>query len=881
MIPKAKAKAGKAKAEPKAGKAKAEPKASKAKAKADAENMAIDEGEEPAPKKRGRPKKNATVMLDNSAAPKVSPRKAVRSAAPKVKSPSPAPAKRAEPENFPEDVEMLVDDELVEEEIQQMEVDEETPPSPSPMKKAAPTLLQLSPIRPFSPMGASASSHQARSPAKAAVKASPIKASPIMAASPIKVPSPVKAASPVKEAVAAKNVRMSWLQQVQQVRAYKDASSEPALGRSVSAKRKSDAVAPEPTELKRKVARIDDKAVDAATGRPASPVHSSIFGARAAGSATSLPSATTSTTPAPLMRPAPATTDTRNTSRELQAVRERTAAAAAAKRQAAAAAAAAEKAAAAAAANKAPAAGGFLWGALGRLGFGAAAETAVEPVPTAEDVEDEEEAKREATAKLEALMNNMNKGSQAALARSKKAASESSEEMGDVAIVVDDDEDEDGDASFVLPELPTPDIGDDCDDPPFEDGPTSALGAAGLDFDFSTTPPHTPPLNIKRSKIPVPPSILVSPPPPETNPFKKSTHGSSSLRNKPMAYEDEDMADDEEPLMMKSAPKARTGLASSSKTLTQGNRMANKALGIKPAITPVASVARAQTAAKKEEAAKERRAQVERRKAEARAREAEAERLAAEEERKRKEEERKRKEEEREERRKRLAEAERRRKEKEERERKEREAAERAERAAAKAAEEERKRKAAAAAAMRPPSATIKRPPTAQAGPSRLSALAGSTKAPATFRPNDESTIKLVPKMGAGSAQRPSNTPSAAALHAQRAKLVASLDAKVERSEDIVLPDIASEYSNSDDEEKETDFKRPAWADSPQLRSLLEKQATIDPDQIFGEIKPLNMDELFKERQGKFRNRTSSANWSKDGLTAAEKRAHAAQMNYA
>lgn len=41
------------------------------------------------------------------------------------------------------------------------------------------------------------------------------------------------------------------------------------------------------------------------------------------------------------------------------------------------------------------------------------------------------------------------------------------------------------------------------------------------------------------------------------------------------------------------------------------------------------------------------------------------------------------------------------------------------------------------------------------------------------------------------------------------------------------------------------------------------------------------MEELFKVRHGKFRNRTSSANWSKgDGLTKLETVEYAKRMNF-
>lgn len=128
-----------------------------------------------------------------------------------------------------------------------------------------------------------------------------------------------------------------------------------------------------------------------------------------------------------------------------------------------------------------------------------------------------------------------------------------------------------------------------------------------------------------------------------------------------------------------------------------------------------------------------------------------------------------------------------------------------------------------------------------------------------------------------------SHQTSSALLQQQRVTLQAQLDKKAAEqvSEDIVLPDIASEYSDSDDSDKETDFKRPAWAESPELKHALEMQANVNPDEFFGSIRPLNMDELFKQRQGKFRARTSSANWSgADRLTEQEEREYARRMGF-
>ncbi|KAJ7125589.1 hypothetical protein C8R43DRAFT_710410 [Mycena crocata] len=100
-------------------------------------------------------------------------------------------------------------------------------------------------------------------------------------------------------------------------------------------------------------------------------------------------------------------------------------------------------------------------------------------------------------------------------------------------------------------------------------------------------------------------------------------------------------------------------------------------------------------------------------------------------------------------------------------------------------------------------------------------------------------------------------------------------------SENIELPDINSEYSDSDDEDRPRTFDPPSWAQSPDLRQALEIQSTINPDDIFGAIRPLKMDELFRNRTGRFRARTSSANWTgTDRLTAEEEREYARRMGF-
>lgn len=100
-------------------------------------------------------------------------------------------------------------------------------------------------------------------------------------------------------------------------------------------------------------------------------------------------------------------------------------------------------------------------------------------------------------------------------------------------------------------------------------------------------------------------------------------------------------------------------------------------------------------------------------------------------------------------------------------------------------------------------------------------------------------------------------------------------------SESIELPDINSEYSDSDDEDRPRTFDPPEWAQSPELRTALAGQSRLNPDDIFGPIGPLRMEEIFRTRQSRFRARTSSANWAgPDQLTEQEERDYARRMGF-
>lgn len=92
-----------------------------------------------------------------------------------------------------------------------------------------------------------------------------------------------------------------------------------------------------------------------------------------------------------------------------------------------------------------------------------------------------------------------------------------------------------------------------------------------------------------------------------------------------------------------------------------------------------------------------------------------------------------------------------------------------------------------------------------------------------------------------------------------------------QNGEEINLPEI---LTDSEDEDSENEFEQPSWVNTPNLRELLSQQQLVDPEQIFGPVAPLNMEQVFpnKERHKRFRDRTSSAYWANDQVTEEEKR---------
>ncbi|CAG8560002.1 10532_t:CDS:2 [Acaulospora morrowiae] len=95
----------------------------------------------------------------------------------------------------------------------------------------------------------------------------------------------------------------------------------------------------------------------------------------------------------------------------------------------------------------------------------------------------------------------------------------------------------------------------------------------------------------------------------------------------------------------------------------------------------------------------------------------------------------------------------------------------------------------------------------------------------------------------------------------------------------VDLTETSGESSSS--EEEVNNPKRPEWCQPSNLKAALIRQASIDPEIIFGKVQPLNMEKIFKGRERKFRQRSSSANWlGGDALTVQEEIEYKSRMGF-
>jgi hypothetical protein len=143
----------------------------------------------------------------------------------------------------------------------------------------------------------------------------------------------------------------------------------------------------------------------------------------------------------------------------------------------------------------------------------------------------------------------------------------------------------------------------------------------------------------------------------------------------------------------------------------------------------------------------------------------------------------------------------------------------------------------------------------------------------------DESTLQRPPKRPSTQAKMNPITPAHPNSQFAKGKIPFAEPAQSSKTpqpqyqngEDIKLPDI---MTDSEDEDSDNEFEQPSWVNTPNLRELLTQQQLLDPEQVFGPIAPLNMEQVFpnKERHKRFRARTSSAYWANDQVTEEERR---------
>lgn len=123
--------------------------------------------------------------------------------------------------------------------------------------------------------------------------------------------------------------------------------------------------------------------------------------------------------------------------------------------------------------------------------------------------------------------------------------------------------------------------------------------------------------------------------------------------------------------------------------------------------------------------------------------------------------------------------------------------------------------------------------------------------------------------------------PSQIIKNEMAARARAKLDPPPIASESIQLPEIDSEYSDSDDDDRKKNFDPPDWAQQANVTNALQSLSRVNPDNVFGAVQPLAIEDMFRTRASRFRARTSSANWSgPDGLTKEEEEDYVRRMGF-
>jgi hypothetical protein len=92
---------------------------------------------------------------------------------------------------------------------------------------------------------------------------------------------------------------------------------------------------------------------------------------------------------------------------------------------------------------------------------------------------------------------------------------------------------------------------------------------------------------------------------------------------------------------------------------------------------------------------------------------------------------------------------------------------------------------------------------------------------------------------------------------------------RFQNGEEVELPEVPTD-SEDEEEGSGSSFAIPGWVNSPYMRTALMDQELVDPEEVFGPVGPLHMEEIFRDnaRQHRLKHRSSSANWSgQDALT--------------
>ena len=100
------------------------------------------------------------------------------------------------------------------------------------------------------------------------------------------------------------------------------------------------------------------------------------------------------------------------------------------------------------------------------------------------------------------------------------------------------------------------------------------------------------------------------------------------------------------------------------------------------------------------------------------------------------------------------------------------------------------------------------------------------------------------------------------------------------------MSDREEDSSDYDSEEEAKPKKRiPRWARKENLIPALERQFLdgphrMDPDSIFAEVSTCDLESIFANKKARYKKRTSSANWAKDKVSAAEKLVYSRAMGF-